>query len=416
MSMALYTGVTGLLAHQRRLDVVANNIANVNTIGYRGSRVVFEDLFSTTLQGGTGPQGAFGGTNPMQIGLGVGIGSIDVLHTEGSLLTTGVDSDLAVQGNGMFVLRGANGFSYTRDGSFRLNPEGQLIDPATGQFVQGWVVDDAGNVDTDVPPEDIVIGLGGVARAQATTEALMIGNLESDTAAGTVVNRTVRIYDSLGTIREIALTFTKEATPANTWTWNADFEAASVGSGTLSFNPDGTMPADTIGTINIAAAAMNLNGSEPEDLVVDFNFSDVTQLAVIDESGSDVTVRSQNGFDQGVLESFSVAPNGVINGVYSNGLRRNIGQMALATFSNIAGLSRAGQNGFLETTASGLPQIGIPTTGGRGTIAGGVLENSNVDLGTEFANLIVTQRGFQANSRSITAADTLLQETVNLIR
>ena len=416
MSVALFTGVTGLLAHQARLDVVANNIANVNTTGYRSSRMVFQDLFSMTLQGGAGPQGSFGGVNPEQIGLGVSIGSIDVIHTEGSLLTTGLDSDLAIEGNGFFILEDGNGTTYTRDGSFLLNASGTLVDPATGRRVQGWTADETGTLDTEAAIGDVQINLGGTAAASATTEAILVGNLDSDAEAGDVVTRTIEVYDSLGTAREMTIAFTKEATPENSWTYSVTYDGTEVGSGTLSFNADGTMPDGTTGQITAAGTLFNSNGSQPEDLDITIDFSSVTQLSVTDDTGSDVTLSSQDGYPMGVLQSFSVASNGQITGVFSNGLRRTIGQVALATFSNVGGLERSGQNGFVETTASGVAQVGLPLTGGRGSIAGGVLESSNVDLATEFANLIVTQRGFQANSRTITTADTLLQETVNLSR
>lgn len=416
MSVAMNTGVSGMLAQQRRLDVVANNIANVNTVGFRSSRVIFQDVFSQTLQGGTGPTDGFGGSNPMQIGLGTSIGSIDVVHTEGSLLTTGINTDVAIQGSGFFILADPNGITYTRDGSFQLNPEGTLIDPATGRRVQGWIADDAGNLDSTLPPGDIQLGIGGVGTARATTTAQLIGNLDADALVGDVVTRTVRVFDSLGTPRDIDLTFTKLATPDNSWTWEAQYAGATVGTGTLTFNTDGSIPAGTTGAVSIPAATLASGGTAPADLNITFDYSDVTQLSTTEQTGSDVTLRSQDGYAFGVLESFTVGNNGEITGVYSNGLRRVIGQIALATFSNVGGLARAGRNSFIETTASGTPQVGLPQSGGRGSVAGGVLESSNVDLATEFSNLIITQRGFQANSRTIAAADTLLQETVNLAR
>ncbi len=416
MSVAMNTGVSGMLAQQRRLDVVANNIANVNTVGYRSSRVIFQDLFSQTLQGGVGATDTFGGTNPMQVGMGVSLGSIDVVHTEGSLLTTGINTDVAIQGNGFFVLSDANGQTYSRDGSFQLNSQGTLVDPASGRTVQGWIADSAGTLDVTTPPGDIQLGIGGVATARATSSASLIGNLDSDALVGDVVTRTVRVYDSLGTPRDLALNFTKLAAPANSWTWDAQFGGASVGTGTLTFNADGSMPAGTTGAISIPSASLASTGSAPADLNITVDYSSVTQLSTTAQTGSDVTLRTQDGYAYGTLESFTVGNNGQLTGVYSNGLRRTIGQVALATFSNVGGLARGGRNSFVETTASGVPQIGVPQTGGRGSVAGGVLEGSNVDLATEFSNLIITQRAFQANSRTITAADTMLQETVNLAR
>ena len=441
-STAMFTGVTGLLAHQRRLDVVANNIANVNTTGYRASRVLFQDLFSQTLRGGTPPVGSFGGQNPYQVGLGVGIASIDVLHDQGSLFTTGVASDFAIQGNGFFVLSDGSGSYYTRDGSFALNANGVLIDPATGMRVQGYMADSNGVVDVNTTtPSDIVIPAGETSIVQATSSATLGGNLEANAAEGTEVVRTVRVYDSLGTPRDVRLTFTKRAqvddgtgTLYNAWVWQAEFEGTDVTnvpageSGVVLFDANGAFHLE--GSLTAADAFTDRSALPSQDEVsipdtsftgpsipvvpFDFSidFSSVTELA----ADSDVTITRQDGYPRGVLESFNIGADGIINGVFTNGLSRVMGQVALATFTNIGGLARHGDNMFIETAASGVAQVGAPSTGGRGTVAGGVLEGSNVDLGTEFSHLIITQRGYQANARTITAADTLLQETVNLVR
>lgn len=420
MSTALFTAVTGLRAHQTRLDVVASNIANVNTVGYRGSRVLFQDLFSQTLSGGSAPVGTFGGANPLQVGLGVQLGSIDVNHSQGSLVTTGISSDLAIQGNGFFVLSDGAGVRYSRDGSFSINSNGVLIDPATGLRVQGFLADDTGVIPEDATVSDIVIPVGGTGIVRATTTATMIGNLNSDTAVGSTVTRSAEVFDSLGTSRLVSLVFTKTATD-NEWTWDATFDNAgtpeTVGSGTLVFNPDGTLLSGSPGAISITNAQLGNPPAPPADpFAFSMDFAAVTQLSTGGDTTSDIALRNQDGFPRGVLESFIIGSNGELNGIFSNGLTQTLGQVALATFSNLGGLVRDGRNFFVETPASGVAQVGTPGSGGRGTVAGGVLESSNVDLGTEFSELIITQRGFQANARTITAADTLLQETVNLVR
>lgn len=430
MGTALFTGVTGLQVHQRRLDVIANNIANTNTVGYRGSRVLFQDLFSQTLQGGAAPIGNFGGTNPQQVGLGVRIGSIDVNHQQGSLITTGVSSDLAIQGNGFFVLSNGVANFFTRDGSFELNANGLFIEPATGMRVQGFLADGAGNIDTSGIPTDLFIPLGGGGIVRETTVANITGNLNADASAGTQHVFSIEVFDSLGTSREVRLAFTKTATN-NQWSWQARYNNGSgdptlfpaVGSGNIQFNANGRLTGGSPGTVAINAADFGTLGAFPA-LPFDFNldFTAMTQLSSGSDATtgvplpSDATLRNQDGFPLGVLESFNISANGQINGVFTNGLTRTIGIVALGTFANVGGLSRDGSNLFRETPASGSAQIGGPQTGGRGTVTGGVLENSNVDLGAEFSNLIITQRGFQANARTITAADTLLQETVNLVR
>ena len=430
MGSALFTGVTGLLAHQRRLDVTASNIANINTTGYRSSRILFQDLFSQTIRGGSAPVGNFGGSNPQQIGLGVQVASIDVDFGQGSLVTTGISSDLAIQGNGFFVLSDGMRSSFSRDGSFTLNAEGLLIEPSTGKRVQGFLADEMGVIPESALSTDINIPIGGTAIVRETDTATLGGNLNSDAVDGNMVTRTIVVFDSLGTERPVTATFTKDAAD-NTWTWLATYDngvgTPTVGTGTIEFDAEGRVTTGAIGSVSISTLDLGSPSSPPADpFAFDLNFELITQLAqggetdpdtaVFTPTGSTVALRSQDGFPLGVLESFNIGGNGEINGVFTNGLTRVIAQVALASFSNVGGLSRDGNNTFVETPASGVAQIGRPATSGRGTVVGGVLENSNVDLGTEFSNLIITQRGFQANARTITAADTVLQETVNLVR
>ncbi len=415
MGTALFTGVSGLTANQRKLDVIANNIANVNTTGYRGSRVLFQDLFSQTISGPRAAVAGFGGANPLQVGLGVRLGTIDVSHSQGALITTGVASDLAIQGQGFFVLSdGASNF-YSRDGSFTLNSNGDLIDGATGLRVQGFLADGSGVIDPTGIVTDLTIPLGGVSIVQASTESEFVGNLDSAATAGDTVDRTFRVFDSLGTARDVTVTFTKSAT-TNEWDWAAstvDPEIATVtGAGTIAFDANGNVTAGGLSSIDLTfVAGIPSTPVDPFSFAVDFS-------AVTNQSGggSDVTFFSQNGYPRGVLESFNIGQGGVINGVFTNGLTQTLGQVATASFANNGGLSREGSNLFRDSPSSGVPQVGIPGTGGRGQVSGGVLEGSNVDLGREFSELIITQRAFQANARTITTADTLLQETVNLVR
>lgn len=417
MGSALFTGVTGLTANQRRLDVIASNISNVNTTGYRSSRVLFQDLFSQTLQGTSAPVDTFGGQNGQQVGLGVRIGAIDINFQQGTLFTTGVPSDLAIQGSGFFVLSDGAGFFYSRDGSFQLNANGALFDPGTGLIVQGFLANPDGTINVTAAPSDIVVPVGSQSIVRETSEADIIGNLDSRAAAGDTVVRSIRVFDSLGTARDITLTFTKTAT-TNEWTWDANLQNPStgnplVGTGTITFNPDGTFASASSSTISIDAADLGALPALPTlPFDFDLDFTEVSQLA----DTSDATLRFQDGIPRGTLSSFNIGADGVINGVFTNGLTQVIGQIALASFSNEGALLRAGDNLFIETPASGSRQIGLPGSGNRGSVSGGVLEGSNVDLGTEFSNLIITQRAFQANARTITTADTLLQETVNLIR
>ncbi|MBN2309312.1 MAG: flagellar hook protein FlgE [Candidatus Hydrogenedentes bacterium] len=416
MSTALYSAVSGLLANQQRLDVIGNNIANVNTTGYRASRTLFQEQISQTIKGASAPSTTSGGTNAVQVGLGTQVSTIDINFSQGSLQTTGFESDLAIQGRGFFVLASVDGnaYFYSRDGSFSLNSEGELIDPATGLYVQGYMADGSGYIDTNLGITDLVIPVGGTSIVRATENVTMSGNLNSEAAAGDTVERSMAVYDSLGTQRDIRITFTKTAN-TNEWTWAASTTDPDVntiaGTGTITFTADGAVSSVTATTVTVDF--VDTNPSLPTDpFVFDVDFGAVTQLADL----SDVVVQDQDGLARGVLESFSVADDGTINGVFSNGLTRVLGQVALANFSNEGGLVRYGQNLFIPSSNSGVAQIGVAKTGGRGELAGGVLESSNVDLGREFSELIITQRAYQANARTVTAADTLLQETVNLVR
>ena len=434
MSTAMFTAVTGLLANQERIDVIANNIANVNTTGYRSSRALFKDVFSETLQGGTAPSSATGGSNPEQIGLGVTLSSIDIDFTGGSPNTTGVSSDLCISGDGFFVLSDGTNKYYTRDGSFDTNTAGYLIDPSTGTYVQGYMADSTGKIATDTPISNLYIPVGSDAIVKATTSASFNGNLNSDEATGTTVERQVQSYDSLGTERDFDVTFTKANTVTvggvdyNAWTWTATYDGTDVLSpsgsqhvvlfddngkyyaeGTLS---GGTFTASSGPQISASATTLGATSLPIDPFTFTIDFSSVTTLS----DTSDITLSSQDGFPRGILSSYDIGTDGTITGAYSNGMTRTIGAVALATFSNTEGLKRSGSNLFLETPSSGLAQVGYANSGSRGSIQGGALESSNVDLGTELSNMIVTQRAYQANARSVTTVDTMLQEAVNLIR
>ena len=434
MGTSMFTAVTGLLANQERMDVIANNIANVGTTGYRGSRALFKDLFSATLQGGSAASATSGGSNPQQVGLGVTVGAIDIDFGAGSPTTTGVSSDLAIQGNGFFVLSDGANLTYTRDGTFGTNTEGYLYDPGTGTYVQGYMADTSGVIAENTPLSNIRIPVGTEAIVKATTMATFTGNLNSDATTGTTVQRVLRAYDSLGTARDFQLTFTKADTVTvggvdyNAWTWGATYDGTDVANpaGTQrvilfddngAFYAEGTLAGGTFtagagNQISASAATLAANSLPVDPFEFAVDFSDVTDLSAT----SDMTLSNQDGFQRGVLSSYDIASDGTITGAFSNGMTRTLGSVALATFTNMSGLKREGDNAFVETPSSGLAQIGYPSSGGRGSILGGALESSNVDLGTEFSNMIITQRAYQANARSITTADTMLQEVVNLIR
>ena len=419
MMRALFSAISGMRNHMSYMDVVGNNIANVNTIAYKSSRVTFQDILGQTLRGGSAPQNGRGGTNPAQIGLGMTLGGIDTLMSQGSLQSTGKLTDFAVQGDGFFVVSDGERNYYTRDGAFDIGVDGGLVNPNTGLRVMGWMVDGAtGAVNTEMPMTELEIPFGTRISAQATTAMQLAGNLDAGTATGGTVSTTLTAYDTLGNAHSVAVTFTKNAA-ANTWdiTVNHDDDgdpgtvtvaAVPVPAQIVFNNATGAITTPATGLISIPLTGTAYSAP----LTFDINMSKFSQFA----GQSQVNLSSQDGFPAGALVSFAVGSSGEIAGIYSNGSNRLIGQLGLATFVNPGGLQRAGQNNWQPTSNSGDPILGTPNSNGRGTVSTGTLETSNVDLAQQFTNVIIAQRGFQSSSRVITASDQMLQDLVNIIR
>lgn len=434
MMRSMFAGVSGLRNHQTRMDVIGNNIANVNTVGYKRSKVLFQDMLSQNIRGASSPQGGRGGTNPQQVGLGVTVGSIDTIHTQGSSESTGKSTDMMVDGDGLFVVADGSNKFYTRAGNFDFDSAGNLIN-ANGLKVQGWNADPVtGAIDTSTAVSGISI-TKGVAISQPTSMVEFAGNLDANTptyAAGppTVGEVTVsaEVFDSLGNSHTVYVFLHKNA--GNSWTPVAatvdpDNNAVNPGwGGTFALNIPGDIVFNADGTINtdpgITITGTPPNANEfsappvvaPDIPAIKLDFSKLTQLA----GETNVQMTYQDGAAAGVLTGFAVDKSGVVTGQFSNGMSKQLAQVALANFSNPGGLSKVGGNVYSETNNSGAAQIGTAGTGGRGEITPGSLEMSNVDLSQEFTDMIITQRGFQANSRIITTSDEMLQELVNLKR
>ncbi len=420
MMRSLFSAISGLRSHMAFMDVVGNNIANVNTVAFKSSRVTFQDILAQQIRGASSPQQGRGGVNPAQIGLGMTLGGIDNIMTQGSLQSTGKLTDFAIQGDGFFIVSDGSRNYYTRDGAFDIGVDGGLINPSTGLRVMGWMADASGAIDTEGPLVALEIPFGTRISAQPTTLMTMAGNLNAGTAAGGIVTTTVTVYDSLGNAHTLRLEFEKDAAP-NTWNVTAYYDDDGDPSTALvSVTPT---PAqlefdDTTGELTNPPDGMlsfslgTLPGDAAEPLDFDVDFSSVTQFA----GQSQLTMTNQDGFPAGTLVSFAVGSSGEISGIYSNGANRIIGQIALANFVNPGGLQRSGQNLWTPSAASGDPIVGPPNTGGRGVVQTGTLEASNVDLAQQFTNMILAQRGFQASSRVITASDQILQDLVNIIR
>lgn len=414
MMRALFAAVSGLRNHQARMDVIGNNIANVNTVGFKSSRVTFKEAFVQLLAGASRPTGTLGGVNPIEIGTGMNIGSIDRQFTQGSLETTGQPLDLAIQGRDMFVLSDGKGTAFTRAGNFQIDATGKLVAPASGMVVQGVVADASGNISTTSAVGDIVLNLGAKAPAQATTQIGLSGNLDANAVIGTTHQMGITVFDSAGSPHDLQLTFTNTAPGA--WSWTASSTSATVGpagNGTVTFNPDGSLATFTYPG---GGANMTVTPATGAPFNVTINPGTVNGIngLVGFANPSNAVVNSQNGFAAGDLVDISVDSHGVISGFFTNGITRSLAQVALAAFNNPAGLTASGDNVFTESANSGLPVIGFSGTTSSSSITPGALESSNVDISEEFTDMIVTQRGFQANARVITTADEMLNDIVNL--
>lgn len=412
--LSIYTGITGLRAHQEAVDVIANNIANVNTIGFKAGRASFQEALAETLRGAYGGSGGRGGSNPIQVGLGVQVGSIDNLMTQGNLRSTGRVLDVAIEGSGFFAVSDGVTNYFTRDGDFGLDANNQIVMQGSGLKVLGWQADSTGALPTSTmvtPQSAITVPLGSMSIARATGNVSYQANLDAQAATGTAVDTSFYVYDSLGASHRVDVTMTKTAN-AGEWTWQAGSPdadpAVPPSTGTLNFDANGQI---TTPSGSISVTLLNSSGAtNPMAFAIDF--SGVTQLT----GESNVQAVSQDGLPRGSLQSFAIDRDGTVVGQFSNGMFRTIARIALARFANPAGLNKLGNNLYAPSINSGDAAILQAQTGDNGKVTSGYLEMSNVDLATEFANLIVTQRGFTANSRVITTSDEMLQDVLTLKR
>jgi len=405
MNRALFAGLSGTLAFQNRLDVVANNLANADTVAYKEARVTFSDALYETLRGGrAGSDLGLGGLNPLQIGSGVSLGSVQVRHSQGSLERTGQALDAAIEGRGMFVLSDGAGTFYTRDGASVLDSTNTLVGATSGFRVQGWMGTD-GQVDSTGPTSDLTFELGELWPAEATENATFVGNLDATAQDGDQITTTIGVYDSLGTMHEITATFTKTAN-VNEWTCEATYgtDSASVD---LTFDANGRLT----GADSVSLDLTLTNGAtSPQSVAI--SLAQLTQLS----QTSSVAVASQDGRPPAALVSVQMAEDGVIQGQFSDGRTQTLAQIALANFPNSGGLRQSGANIYEEAQASGMAAIGPANSGGRGHIVSQSLEMSNVDMTRAFVDMITTQRGFQASTRVIATANEMLDDVVRLIR
>lgn len=548
MIRSLFSAMAGLRNHQVRMDVIGNNIANVNTVGFKANRVTFQEELSQVLRDATRPSAATGGRNPMTVGLGVSIGTVDTLFSQGTIEDTERATDLAIQGDGFFVLSDGTRRLFTRAGNFVLDAEGRLVHPSTGYVLQGKMADENGEIASGAPVEDIVLPFGRKDPAKATTLIRYQCNLNADSDAkkevwtmnqpfmtgtgpadestpindlsevsvplqdGDVINisgtnpdgsvvsvefvygeandgttlgdlvakideaftgvtasledgrivltddeagdsrtsislnamptnkgtislygftntvagrdagthsASIYVYDSLGNRHTVEITFTKADEP-NTWTWEVEVDGGLISptagyKGRVTFNNDGSLAAFTSDD-NQPLKFDPGSGADPMEVRLDAGrsgaFDGITQL-----SAPSTTVASyQDGHGMGVLSGISIDAEGRITGTFTNGTSQVLAQIVLADFTNKEGLRKAGNNLFEPTSNSGDPVIGLAGVNFPTIITPGALELSNVDLVREFTDMIVTQRGFQANARVITTTDAMLDEVIRIRR
>lgn len=496
----MFSGVSGIKSHQTKMDVIGNNIANVNTTGFKSGRATFSDMISQTLSAASAPQGANrGGVNAKQIGLGVGVGSVDLLFTDGSIQSTGKNTDLALSGNGLFVVKQGTETYYTRNGAFEFDAEGNYVMPGNGMFVQGWTeqLNAAGlpvsssedktvaSINTNSDPGIINIKAGKTISPAVTTKTDYVGNLNADTVFGKSVTTTITVYDDQGYAYAVPIVFQKldvsaaaagtsaapstAATTPNTWSMGfidpyagaTSVPATTTGwimvSGTTTevplvsntvniYDPNWSgSPADDAanhivatvsmtsvpiftfgqnGSITLAASSMpqievvpstSIRGSAVRTtttthVMVGVNLGDLTQYA------NETTLHGEtDGWTSGTLKSVSIDSSGLITGTYTNGVRQYEGQVAVAQFTNASGLEKVGSSLYQASNNSGAANIKTATALGV-TITASSLEMSNVDVANEFSEMIITQRGFQSNSKIVTVSDEMLETVINMKR
>jgi flagellar hook protein FlgE len=402
--------LTGLDADTVALNTIGNNLSNLNTTAFKSQSTSFEDLFYQQI-------GASGSNDPLQVGVGTKVSGTSTSFVQGSMTTTSNSTDMALQGNGFFVVQQGGVQSLTRAGNFQLDSVGNLT-TVDGEQVMGYpAVGGVVNANAGLVP--LTVPVGQNEAAQATQNFSVTANLNAAATTGTQFTSPVTMYDSLGQSHSATVTYTK--TGANTWDYAITLPAADAtgtpvnNTGTLTFDSTGALVSPAANVSGITFPTLTDGAS---DMTFNWNLYNSSGVPTIAQStaASSVTATNQDGFASGVYQSFTVDANGVISASFSNGQTKDIGQVAIATVTNQEGLVLTGNNNYMTTAASGLASIGAAGAGGRGTIEDSALEQSNVDISTEFANLIVAQRAFQANSKTMTTFDSVAQDTISMIR
>lgn len=427
--------LTGLEADSTALNTIANDLSNMNTTAFKAQTTNFSDLFYQQV-------GANGAGDTIQVGAGVRVASNETDFTTGTPNSTGVASDVALQGSGFFVVDSGGAQNLTRAGDFQTDSTGNLI-TTNGSNVMGFPAV-AGVVNTNAPLTAINIPIGQVQQPQATTAMSMTANLDSTSAANTQFPAEVTVYDSLGEPHVATVTY--QQTAVNTWTYSvalpaADYSVAGANvvpasiTGSMTFDANGNLstvaegagPAETVGTAagDVSSIGLNFNPAATNVLVdgaaglnIQWNLlgpAGTPNISQVDATSAVSGTDGTNGYTTGEYESFAVGSDGTVSVTYSNGQSENVAQIALANVANLQGLTMLGSGDYAVTQASGAAVVGTSGTNGLGTMDGAALEASNVNISTEFSDLIVAQRAFEANAKSVTTFDTVTQDTINMV-
>lgn len=410
------TALSALGAHTTAIDVVGNNLANLNTPGYKASVVAFSDLVTQSLGAGLGET---------QVGFGVARPTTIRQFSQGAIQASAGPLDVAIQGDGFLVVRDSltNSVLYTRGGNLQVNRDGQLV-TATGFRVQGWN-EINGVLDTTQPPTDVNVPVGSLRSPVATSAMSFDLNLDAMGVAvptPTTFSTSIEVFDSLGGSHIVSVQLQKSATQGQ-WNYSMQFPNAALTTppfapvtGIITFDAMGKMTAPPVaGPMPTMAVPGLLNGAA--NMNITWNLYNGTTPRVTQYSQpSAVSANAQDGFAAAQLVKVGIGDGGRVLAQYSNGQQVAVGQLSMASIRNPESMLAVGNNNFQLSARSALPAVGVPGTGGRGEIMGGAVEFSTVDIAKEFTNLIVLQRGYQANARVVTAVDEISQDTINLKR
>ena len=401
--------LSGLQADSVALNTIGNNLANLNTTAFKKQTTQFEDLFYQQI-------GVSGANEAIQVGVGTKVSSTATSYLQGTLSPTGNSSDMALSGDGYFVVRQGNVQSLARAGNFQLDSFGNL-QTSNGEQVMGYAATN-GVVSGVTALGPLQLPIGQTESPNATQNFSITANLNAASPVGDQFSTPITMYDSLGQTHVATVNYTKSA--ANTWTYavtlpTSDATGVTGNTGTLTFDSFGKLSAPAANVPNIDFTGLT-NGAGDMSLSWQLYNTAGTSTMTQSTAASSSTATTQDGFQSGVYQSFSVDPTGIITATFSNGHTAAIGQLAVASVSNQQGLVHTGNNEYQTSASSGQASIGVAGAGGRGSIQDDTLEGSNVDISSEFANLIVAQRAFEANSKTVTTFDTITQDTIAMLR